>query len=77
MILPPFFGANTAYDEDSIKEVIIDYVAMDALTFIDQKTFASATYLAMDAVSLPPIPKGLSMTYVSMDICTFDDPGGS
>ena len=67
MILPPFFGANSAYDEDDVKNVIIDYLAADVFTFIDPKATSSITYLVPDIVSFDT-PKSISsITYLSLD----------
>ena len=67
MILPPFFGANSAYDEDDVKEVSVDYLAADIFTFVDPKTTSSVTYLVPDIVSFDT-PKSLSsVTYLSLD----------
>ena len=67
MILPPFFGINTVYDEDDVKNVIIDYLAADIFTFVDPKATSSLTYFAADVAAFDS-PKSLSsVTYLSAD----------
>ena len=51
MILPPFFGINSPYDEDFIKEVIFTYLANDTLTYSDPKPIASVAYEAIDILT--------------------------
>lgn len=67
MILPPFFGINALYDEDSIKEVSVDYLAADIFTFVDPQIAASLTFFATD-VAVFDSPKSLSsLTYLAVD----------
>jgi hypothetical protein len=67
MILPPFFGANSVYDEDDVKNVIVDYLASDIFTFVDPQATASLTYLVADVAAFDS-PKSLSsVTYLSAD----------
>lgn len=67
MILPPFFGANSVYDEDDVKNVIVDYLAADIFTFIDPQAAASLTYFVADVAAFDT-PKSLSsVTYLSAD----------
>jgi hypothetical protein len=67
MILPSFFGANSVYDEDDVKNVIVDYLAADIFTFIDPKATASLTYFAADVASFDT-PKSLSsVDYLAVD----------
>jgi len=67
MILPPFFGINALYDEDSVKEVSVDYLAADIFTFVDPQAAASLTYFATDVAAFDT-PKSLSsVTYLSVD----------
>ncbi len=67
MILPPFFGANSVYDEDDVKNVILDYLAADIFTFVDPKSTSSVTYLVPDIASFDT-PKSISsVTYLSAD----------
>ena len=67
MILPPFFGANSVYDEDDVKEVSVDYLAADIFTFIDPKATSSVTYLVPDIVSFDTHKSISSITYLSLD----------
>ena len=67
MILPPFFGANSVYDEDDVKEVSVDYLAADIFTFIDPKATSSVTYLVPDIVSFDTPKSVSSVTYLSLD----------
>ena len=67
MILPPFFGANSVYDEDDVKNVDVDYLAADIFTFIDPQAAASLTYFVADVAAFDT-PKSLSsLTYLSVD----------
>ena len=67
MILPPFFGANSVYDEDDVKNVDVDYLAADIFTFIDPQAAASLTYFVADVAAFDT-PKSLSsLTYLSID----------
>jgi hypothetical protein len=67
MILPPFFGANSVYDEDDVKNVIVDYLAADIFTFVDPKATSSITYLVPDIVSFDTPQSISSATYLSVD----------
>ena len=67
MILPPFFGINALYDEDSVKEVSVDYLAADIFTFVDPQIAASLTFFATDVAAFDT-PKSLSsLTYLAVD----------
>lgn len=67
MILPPFFGANSVYDEDDVKNVILDYLAADISTFVDHKSTASITYYVVDITDFN-IPKSVSsLGYLTAD----------
>lgn len=67
MILPPFFGINTVYDEDFIKEIILTYLAKDALTFTDPKSIVSATYLSKDCLSYQIAKSICEVGFLSLD----------
>jgi len=67
MILPPFFGIASPYDEDSVKQVILTYLSKDVLTFKDPKPTASVTYLAKDVVTYQVFDPVVSLTFLSLD----------
>jgi len=67
MILPPFFGVNTVYDEDDVKQVSVDYLVADIFSFLDPKAISSLTYYAADIADFDT-PKSLSsLTYLAAD----------
>ena len=67
MILPPFFGINSLYDEDSVKEVGVDYLAMDTVTFIDPKELSHVTYEALDVTTFQKPTSKSSVTFLALD----------
>ena len=67
MILPPFFGIASPYDEDSVKQIIITYLSNDVLTFKDPKPTASVTYLATDIATYQVFDPVVSVTFLGLD----------
>lgn len=67
MILPPFFGANSVYDEDDVKNVIVDYLTADIFTFIDHKPTASVTYYVVDIADFDTPKIVSSVGYLAAD----------
>jgi hypothetical protein len=67
MILPPYFGINTVYDEDEIKQIILSYLSNDILTFTDPKAIAALTYLSMDCLTHEQAKSISSVTFLGLD----------
>ena len=67
MILPPFHGIYSTYDEDFIKEIILTYLASDILTIQDVSSVASVTYLANDCVTYKSGTATTTSTFLGLD----------
>jgi len=67
MILPPFFGINSPYDEDFIKEIILTYLSNDLLTFREPKPTVSVSYLNADVAVYESAVPGVSVSFLGME----------
>lgn len=70
MILPPFFGISSHYDEQSVRQAIISYLVADSATYDLASSAANVTFLSMDSATFDrPIPVA-SLTFLSLDAVT-------
>lgn len=68
MILPPFFGVNKIYDDQTTKELIIEYLSNDTLSYKFAYPYVNLTYQAFDAITFIDIKdKIINNTYLSCD----------
>lgn len=77
MILPPFLGISSNYDEDQIKEAIISYLSLDTATFDLASNFLSVTFLSCDTSTFDLPHDTASVTYVNADVATHSDPSNA
>lgn len=74
MILPPFFGFASQYDEKDIRQAIITYLSFDSATFTDPIGNANVTYVSTDIFTYTrPLPYAY-LTYLSTDILSLSNP---
>lgn len=71
MILPPFLGIASKYDEKQIREAILTYLNFDVATFTDPSTQASVTFLTPDVATFDSPHDTASHTYVAADVASF------
>ena len=74
MILPPFLGISSNYDEDQIKEAIISYLSLDTATFELASNFLSVTFVSLDTSTFDLPHDTASVTYVNADVATNSAP---
>ena len=68
MILPPFQGISSQYDEEEIREAIISFLSSDIATFTNATSSLGVTYLAPDVVTFTKPSKTPSVTYLAADV---------
>lgn len=67
MILPPFFGISSKYNEDIVKQIIIDYLSQDHLTYRIPSTSIGVTYIQIDSVTYAIVDPQVNSTYLQLD----------
>lgn len=67
MILPPFQGISSKYDEQEVREAIVTFLSYDAITFTDASREASLTYLISDVATFRRPRASPSVTYLVAD----------
>lgn len=73
MILPPFYGFSTKYEEKHIYNVIHDYLSADVLTYNDPTFKILVTYLNIDVLSYNSIlSKSIHHSYLVNDILCYN-----
>lgn len=78
MILPPFFGLYSKYNETFINEVAISYISADIITysaptgnmFLTYKTLDILSYTQLDLSNTP-----INLSYLTTDILSIANPG--
>jgi hypothetical protein len=70
MILPPFFGIASKYDEPSIRRAIITYLNADISTYDAASSVANVTFLTTDSATFKTPLAIASLTYLSLDAVT-------
>lgn len=68
MILPPFQGISSKYDEAEIREAIISFLSPDVVTFTAASKAANVTYLIPDVVTFQTPTASPSVTYLAADV---------
>ena len=76
MFLPPFYGIPNKYDEPSIKEAMISYLASDIATSLIPTPVGNVTYLQSDVCVLENISNLANSTFLAVDVLVFDSAGG-
>jgi hypothetical protein len=51
MILPPFQGISSQYDEQVVKEAIISHLSSDVVTFKEASKYSGVKYLINDILN--------------------------
>jgi hypothetical protein len=74
MILPPFFGVSSKYNEDIIKQIIIDYLSQDNLTYKTPVPSINVTYLQIDGVTYAIVEPKIDVTYLHLDSLHLPQP---
>lgn len=75
MILPPFFGFATKYDEKFIHHAVHDYLSADIVTYTQPTTKTLVTYLSTDVLCYNSIvPIASKVSYVNTDILSYTIP---
>lgn len=67
MILPPFQGISSNYDEQEVREAIVTFLSSDIITFTDASREASVTYLIPDIATFQTPTATPSVTYLVAD----------
>lgn len=67
MILPPFQGISSNYDEQEVREAIVTFLSSDIITFTDASREASLTYLIPDVATFRSPRASPSVTYLVAD----------
>lgn len=75
MILPPFQGISSQYDEAEIREAIISFLSSDVLTFTDASRDAGVTYLIPDIMTFTEPQQVPSVTYLAADVVSLGKLG--
>lgn len=70
MILPPFQGISSNYDEQEVREAIISFLSSDIVTFTDASREASITYLIPDIATFQTPTATPSVTYLVADVAS-------
>jgi|TARA_B100000073_G_scaffold170777_3_gene141202 hypothetical protein len=73
MILPPFQGISSQYDEAEIREAIISFLCSDIATFTEASRDAGVTYLAPDVATFTEPQAIPSVTYLAADIVSLGE----
>lgn len=68
MILPPFQGISSKYDEAEVREAIITFLSSDVVTFTEASRAVGVTYLVPDVVTFQPPTASPSVTYLVADV---------
>jgi hypothetical protein len=75
MILPPFFGFSTKYNETYIYHAIHDYLSADILTYTDPVPRAIVTYLNFDILTYnKTVSQNILLSYLTNDILFYSLP---
>jgi len=67
MILPPFFGISIPKDEDIVRQAVIDYMALDTVSFLNPFPGANITFHQIDVISLASPTTTANITYNAFD----------
>lgn len=67
MILPPFFGIGSHYDEDVVRQILLTYLSKDVLTFPDPKAIASVAYESLDVLTHKEPKPTSNISFVALD----------
>lgn len=67
MILPPFFGIVSPYDEELVRRAIISYLTNDTLTFRNPTETSSVTFQGTDVLTHTILQDLLSITFTALD----------
>lgn len=74
MILPPFFGLHSKYDEDSLKQSTISYITADIVTYKDPTPAINLSYNNLDILSYNIKNNIINLSYINTDILSFTQP---
>jgi len=73
MILPPFQGISSQYDEAEIREAIISFLSSDVVTFTEASRAAGITYLIPDVMTFTEPQQTPSVTYLAADVVSLGE----
>ena len=73
MILPPFQGISSQYDEQVVKEAIISHLSSDVVTFTAASNDAGVTYLIPDIVTFSQPSTDSAVTYLATDVVSLGE----
>lgn len=72
MILPPFYGIASKYDEQEILKAIISYLAKDSLTYKDPTQIIHHTFLQADCCTyVGAQSEYIGVSFLGCDILTY------
>jgi hypothetical protein len=74
MILPPFFGIASKYDEAAIRQAIVTYLSSDIITYTNPSSIANVTFASLDTITYSQPLADVSVTYSSLDVVTAKNP---
>lgn len=68
MILPPFFGLHSKYDEKSLQEAILSYTSADIVSYNKPTKSCLITYNTLDSLFYNPPSSIAGVSYVTVDL---------
>lgn len=75
MILPPFFGLATKYDEKFVYFAIQNYLSADIVTYTQPTNNALVSYIAADSLFYNSVVPHIARTsYINTDLLTYSVP---
>lgn len=72
MILPPFFGISSKYNEEQIRAAIIDYLAFDSMAFAKASKDANISFIGLDISTFQTTRPIVNATYLAVDTLSFN-----
>lgn len=73
MILPPFFGISSKYDEAKIRQAILDYLSLDVSVFSTPSKNADITFITLDATTFSISIPTTNITYLTLDALSISE----
>ncbi len=73
MILPPFQGISSKYDEAEVREAIISHLSSDVVTFTAASSALGVTYLIPDIMTFTEPQEVPSVTYLAADVVSLGE----
>jgi hypothetical protein len=75
MILPPFFGFYTKYNEKEINNIICTYINSDLLTYTKPVSKVNITYVGLDLLSYTKktLKQEAIITFLTSDVLTYSN----